>query len=315
MKEKIPVIAIVGPTASGKTGLAVSVAEKFDGEVVSADSMQIYSELSVGTAKPTEEEMRGIPHHMVGFLSVDKDYSVANYVSAASEKIKDIAERGKLPIICGGTGLYIDSLLTNTEFSEIKSDQKLREKFVAFAYEHGNEALYSRLEQIDPETAKLVHPNNVGRVARAIEIFEVTGKTMSEHRRCSHSVPSPYDVCYIGTGFEDRDKLYNRIEHRIDEMLDKGLLDEARFLFEHAGVSTAAQAIGYKEFYRYFTKEITLEEAVVQLKTDTRHYAKRQLTWFRRNGQIEWFCNDNYNDKQALYEAAFKKITGFLEEQ
>lgn len=315
MKEKIPVIAIVGPTASGKTGLAVSVAEKFDGEVVSADSMQIYSELSIGTAKPTEKEMCGIPHHMVGFLSIDKDYSVADYVSTASEIIKDIHERGKLAVICGGTGLYIDSLLTNTEFSEIKSDQKLREELVAFAGEHGNDALYSRLEQIDPETAKLIHPNNVGRVARAIEVFEVTGKTMSEHRRCSHSVPSPYDVCYIGTGFEDRDKLYDRIEHRIDDMMDEGLLDEARFLFEHAGASTAAQAIGYKEFYPYFTGKITPEEAVLQLKTDTRHYAKRQLTWFRRNNKIQWLYNDNYENKKELYEAAFEKITDFLEER
>lgn len=315
MEEKIPVIAIVGPTASGKTELAVSVAERFDGEVISADSMQIYTELEIGTAKPTTEEMRGVPHHMVGFLSIDKDYSVADYVADAAQKIKEVYERGKLPIICGGTGLYVDSLLTNTEFSEIKSDPKLRKELIAFANEHGNEALYAQLEYEDPESAAAIHPNNLGRVVRALEVLKITGIPLSEHKKRSHSVPSPYKVCYIGTGFEDRGKLYQRIEHRIDEMLKEGVLKEARLLFEHGSVSTAAQAIGYKEFYPYLRGEETLEEAVLKLKADTRHYAKRQITWFHRNEEINWFYNDCFESKEALYQAAFDKISGFLEEQ
>lgn len=315
MEEKIPVIAIVGPTASGKTGLAVSTAERFDGEVISADSMQIYSELEIGTAKPTEEEMRGVPHHMVGFLSIDKDYSVANYVEDAAKKIKEVHGRGKLPIICGGTGLYVDSLLTNTEFSEIKSDPKLRAELIAFANEHGSAALYAQLEHEDLESAATIHPNNVGRVVRALEVLKITGIPLCEHKRRSHPAPSPYKVCYIGTGFEDREKLYQRIEHRIDEMLEEGVLKEARLLFEHGGVSTAAQAIGYKEFYPYFRGEESLEKAVLKLKADTRHYAKRQLTWFRRNENINWFYNDCYASKEALYQAVFDRISEFLEEQ
>lgn len=315
MEEKIPVIAVVGPTASGKTGLAVEIAKRFNGEAVSADSMQIYSDLSVGTAKPTEEEMQGVPHHLVGFLSIDKDYSVANYVEDAAAAIKDIYTRGRLPVICGGTGLYVDSLLTNTEFSEIKSDAELRRRLYEYAEENGNDALFSRLEQIDPESAAAIHPNNIVRVVRAIEVFEITGVTMSEHRRRSHLMPTPYKACYIGTGFEDRELLYRRVEHRIDEMLSNGVIEEARLLFEHGGVSTAAQAIGYKEFYPYFEGKATIEEAVLKLKADTRHYAKRQLTWFRRNGNINWFYNDCYENKNALYQAVFEKISDFLEEK
>ena len=314
MKEKIPVIAIVGPTASGKTGLAVSVAERFGGEVISADSMQIYSELEIGTAKPTEKEMCGVPHHMVGFLSIDKDYSVANYVADAAEKIKEVRGRKKLPIICGGTGLYIDSLLTNTEFSDIESDLSIRQELYDFANEHGKEKLYEELEHKDPESAAMIHPNNLGRVVRALEVLKITGIPLCEHKRRSHAAPSPYNVCYIGTGFENRELLYQRIEARIDEMLTEGLIDEARFLFEHESVSTAAQAIGYKEFYPYFCGKATFEEAVSQLKSDTRHYAKRQLTWFRRNKNINWFYNDCYESKKELYQAVFEKISEFLEE-
>lgn len=315
MKEKIPVIAIVGPTASGKTGLAVSVAERFGGEVISADSMQIYSELEIGTAKPTEKEMCGVPHHMVGFLSIDKDYSVANYVADAAEKIKEVRGHKKLPIICGGTGLYIDSLLTNTEFSDIESDLSVRQELYDFANEHGKEKLYEELEHKDPESAAMIHPNNLGRVVRALEVLKITGIPLCEHKRRSHATPSPYNVCYIGTGFENRELLYQRIEARIDEMLTEGLIDEARFLFEHESVSTAAQAIGYKEFYPYFCGKATFEEAVSQLKSDTRHYAKRQLTWFRRNKNINWFYNDCYESKKELYQAVFEKISEFLEEK
>ncbi len=315
MDKKIPIIAVIGPTASGKTGLAVAVAEKFGGEVVSADSMQIYSELTIGTAKPTEKEMRGIPHHLIGFKSVDEEYSVVNYVEDAKKSIDDIYSRGKIPVLCGGTGLYVDSLLSNTEFSEIKSDPAVREKLFEFAKENGNEALFERLLSIDPDSADKTHPNNLLRVVRALEVYEVTGKTISEHQKNSHPYPSIYDVCYIGTNFAERDKLYARIEQRIDEMLKEGVEEEAKFLFEHAGTCTAAQAIGYKEFYPYFLGEMSREEAVDLLKKETRHYAKRQLTWFRRNESINWLCHDEYSDKNALYEAAFEIIKDFLEKK
>lgn len=315
MDKKIPLIAVVGPTASGKTGLAVKIAKKFDGEVVSADSMQIYSELSIGTAKPDEKEMDGIPHHLIGYKSVDDEYSVVNYVEDAKNAIEDIYLRGKLPILCGGTGLYVDSLISNTEFSEIKSDSKVREKLLCFAKENGNEELFKKLCEIDPVSASKTHANNLLRVVRALEVYEVTGKIMSEHQRDSHSAPSNYDVCYIGTNFLDREKLYARIEQRIDEMLNKGVEDEARFLFEHRGTCTAAQAIGYKEFYPYFKAEMSMEDAVSVLKKETRHYAKRQLTWFRRNEKINWLNNDEFENKDELAKAAFEIVKNFLEKK
>ena len=315
MDKKIPLIAVIGPTASGKTGLAVAIAKKFGGEVISADSMQIYKELTVGTAKPTENEMQGIPHHLVGHKSVDEEYSVVDYVAEAKKAISDIYSRGKIPVLCGGTGLYVDSLLSNTEFSEIKSDPDVRKRLFGFAEENGNEALFERLLKIDPDSAAKTYANNLIRVVRALEVYEVTGKTMSEHQKDSHPNPSIYDVCYIGTNFADRERLYERIGQRIDAMLKEGVEDEARFLFEHAGTCTAAQAIGYKEFYPYFRNEMSMDEAVSVLKKETRRYAKRQLTWFRRNNEINWLCMDEFPDKKALYEAAFEIIRNFLEKK
>lgn len=315
MDKKIPVIAVIGPTASGKTGLAVEIAKKIGGEVVSADSMQIYSELTIGTAKPTEEEMEGIKHHLVGHKSIDDEYSVADYVEEAKKAIDDIVLRNKIPVICGGTGLYVDSLLSNTEFSEIKSSPEIREKLFEFAKENGNEALFEKLRIIDSESAAKTHANNLSRVVRAIEVFEVTGKTMSEHQRDSHPVPSAYDVCYIGTNYSEREKLYARIEQRIDEMLTEGVEEEAKFLFEHNGTCTAAQAIGYKEFYPYFRGEMSREDAVSVLKKETRHYAKRQLTWFRRNPKINWLFRDNYSEKQEFVDEALKIVNDFLEKK
>ena len=315
MDKKIPLIAVIGPTASGKTGLAVEIAKKFGGEVVSADSMQIYSELTIGTAKPTEKEMEGVKHHLIGHKSIDEEYSVVDYVEEAKKVITDIFNRGKLPVICGGTGLYVDSLLSNTEFSEIKSDPDVRKKLYDFAEENGNEALFEKLKGIDPESAAKTHANNLIRVVRAMEVYEVTGKTMSEHQKDSHPIPSIYDVCYIGTNFADRDKLYARIEQRIDEMLEEGVEEEAKFLFEHNGTCTAAQAIGYKEFYPYFRGEMSREDAVLVLKKETRHYAKRQITWFKRNENINWLFRDEFSEKKDLNEAAFEIIEKFLEKK
>ena len=315
MNNKIKIIAVIGPTASGKTGLAVEIAKKFGGEVVSADSMQIYSELTIGTAKPTEKEMQGVPHHLVGHKSIDDEYSVVDYVDEAKKIIEEISSRGKIPVLCGGTGLYVDSLLSNTEFSEIKSDPEVRKNLYDFAKNYGNDALFEKLKEIDPVSASKTHANNLIRVVRALEVFEVTGKTMSEHQKDSHPVPSNYDVCYIGTTFADRDKLYQRIEKRIDEMLEEGVEEEARFLFEHNGTCTAAQAIGYKEFYPWFKGEMSREDAISVLKKETRHYAKRQLTWFRRNDKINWLFRDQFSVPEELYKNAFRIIEDFLEKK
>lgn len=303
--EKIKIVAVVGPTASGKTGLAIELAKRFNGEVVSADSMQIYSELSIGTAKPSEEEKQGILHHLMGFLSVNENYSVADYVDDAKKAVADIVSREKIPILCGGTGLYVDSFLQNTQFEEIQSDPTVREKLLRLAEEEGKEQFFERLVRVDPKLAEKLHYNNIGRVLRALEVYELTGKTMSELQEESHSTPSPYDVCYIGVSFDDREKLYDRIEQRVEAMLNEGVLEEARFLFEHANTTTAAQAIGYKEFFPYFRGEISLSEAVEMLKKETRHYAKRQLTWFRRNKEIHWLYRDQYETPEELYSEAF----------
>ncbi len=301
MQEKIRLVAIVGPTASGKTGTAVYVAEKLNGEIISADSMQIYKELSTGTAKPTVEETRNIPHYLIDFKSIYDEYSVADYVNDAKCAIENVFEKGKLPIICGGTGLYVDSLLTGTEFAEIKTDFNVRNELLRYADEHGKEALHDMLKEIDPEIAEKIHFNNVGRVVRAIEVYKSTGKKMSDLQKLSRMAESPYDVCYIGIGFRNREILYSRIEKRIDEMLENGLENEARYLFEHENVGTVSQAIGYKEFYPYFKGEISFEEAVDTLKKETRHYAKRQLTWFGRNKNINWIYADDYKTREDCY--------------
>lgn len=306
--EKKKIIAVVGPTASGKTGLAITLAKRYDGEIISADSMQIYSELSIGTAKPSMEERQGIPHHLMDFLSISENYSVADYVSDAKKVIEDVLRRGKMPILCGGTGLYVDSLLSNTEFTEIQSDPVLRKHLEQIAEEEGKEKFFERLRDIDPQLALKLHYNNLGRVIRALEVYELTGKTMTKLQELSHQTPSPYDVCYIGTNYSDREKLYERIEQRNNRMFKEGVLEEARFLFEHGETCTAAQAIGYKEFYPYFKGEMTLDEAMAVLKKETRHYAKRQLTWFRRNDRINWLCWDDYDSKEELFEKAFEII-------
>ncbi len=313
--EKKKIIAVVGPTASGKTGLAIDLAKKYDGEIISADSMQIYSELSIGTAKPSMDERQGIPHHMMGFLSILQNYSVADYVSDAKKVIEDVIGRGKMPILCGGTGLYVDSLLSNTEFAEIQSDSAIRKRLEQLAEEEGKEKFFERLQAVDPQLSEKLHYNNLGRVIRALEVYELTGKTMTELQELSHQTPSPYDVCYIGTNYSDREKLYERIEHRNNLMLKEGVLEEAKFLFEHGENCTAAQAIGYKEFYPYLKGEITLDEAMDVLKKETRHYAKRQLTWFRRNNKISWLCWDEFNDREALLAKAYDIINTWREHE
>ena len=285
MGENIKVIAVVGPTASGKTALGVRLAERLGGEVVSCDSMQIYRGMKIGTAAPTEEEMRGIPHHMIGFCDPRRNYSAADYVDDASCVIADIADRGKTPVIVGGTGLYLDSLLFIGSFSEAGEDSAIREELFRIASEEGPSALHSMLREIDPEAAEKIHENNVKRVVRAIEVYRLTGKTKTEADREALAPAPRYDATVVALDFKDRTTLYGRIETRVDKMFADGLEDEVRGLLERGELpdsSTAAQAIGYRETAAMIRGVIGRDEAKELIKKNTRNYAKRQLTWFRR---------------------------------
>ncbi len=286
MKEdKIRVIAIAGPTASGKTSLAVTAAKAIGGEVISCDSMQIYRQMEIGTAAPTKEETDGVPHHMVGIVDPLAEFSCADFAAMAKNKIKEIADRGAVPVFCGGTGLYLDSVLKVNDFSEGIKNDELRKSLAEFAEKNGAAALHERLRRADPAAADAIHMNNVRRVIRAIEIFETTGVTKTEWDERSHSAPSPYDSRTVILDFLSRDALYGRCDRRVDAMMEAGLLNEVKNLWENGLLSPerpAYQAIGYKEFIPYFDGEITLADAVSAVKLATRRYAKRQITWFKR---------------------------------
>lgn len=305
MSNLINVVSVVGPTASGKTRLSVELAKKFDGEIISADSMQIYKDMQIATAKPTDEEKCGIVHHLMGFLPVDKTYSVANFVSDAKKFIADIHSRKKLPIIVGGTGLYVDSLLNNINFSEEKRDEKLCEELMQIYQKEGIEKLLSILAEFDPESAnRLSQQVNVKRIIRAIEFYRTTGITISEQNKKSKLVQSPYKAIKIGLNFRDRQKLYDRINKRVDIMMEQGLLEEAREVLSSSLSYTSVKAIGYKELMPYFNNEKTLEECIEKLKMETRRYAKRQITWFKRDTDINWLYADDYSCFEQLYDAA-----------
>ncbi|TQI65848.1 tRNA (adenosine(37)-N6)-dimethylallyltransferase MiaA [Clostridium sp. KNHs216] len=307
-KEKIPVAAVVGPTASGKSRLAVELALSRNGEVISADSMQIYKGMNIGTAKPTAEEMRGVPHHLIDFAPLSQPFSVADYVSLASDCISEVYARGRLPVIAGGTGLYIRSLLQNIRFTENDKDEALRKDLAEKAEKLGVQTLIDELRSFDPASAQRIHPNNLGRVIRAIEIYRTTGVTMTEQLELSRQMPSPYDACIIGLDFQDRQKLYDRINLRVDRMMQEGLLAEAEEILNRPGAQTAMQAIGYKELLPYFRSECSLDEAVESIKRESRRYAKRQLTWFRRDENIHWIMVDEYTDFDGVIEQAFRMI-------
>ena len=298
MSDSISLLVVCGPTASGKTGLAVQLAKLYGGEVVSADSMQLYKGLSIATAKPTADEMQGVKHHLIDFLEPDQPFSVADYVKAARRCIDDIVSRNKLPILCGGTGLYISSLIDNVNFDESAGNSLKRQELRSYAEMFGKHSLWKRLLAVDPESAAAIHENNLNRVIRAIEVYEVTGKTLSQLKAESRQEASPFNACIIGIGFEDRQILYHRIDQRVDIMLENGLVDEVRDFYEKYSPATAYQAIGYKELIPYFNGLITLDEAVDKIKLETRHYAKRQLTWFRRMDNVEWV----YADKVENYK-------------
>ncbi|MBQ3841168.1 MAG: tRNA (adenosine(37)-N6)-dimethylallyltransferase MiaA [Ruminiclostridium sp.] len=294
-------IVVCGPTASGKTALAVDLALEFGGEVVSADSMQIYKGMDIASAKPTEEEKKGVPHHLMDFLEPTTAFSVADYVVMARKVIADIHARGKLPVICGGTGLYINSLIDNIEFDDTGSDPAYRAELKALAEEKGNAYLLEMLAKVDPEAASLLHENNQKRIIRALEVYRLSGRTMTEQKAASRLNPSPYEPCMMMID-HPREVLYERIDRRVDMMIEAGLVEEAREFFTHTDYVTAAQAIGCKELKPYLDGELSLEECVDTLKRETRRYAKRQLTWFKKDSRIEHISAP----KDIQYDKIFK---------
>ena len=312
--NKIPVIAVVGPTASGKTALSINIAKRFSGQVVSADSMQIYEKMNIATAKPTDSEMQGIPHHLIGFQPIDKKFSVAEYVTLAKEYIEKIHSVGDIPVIAGGTGLYVDSLLQNIQFSQEYENTEIRKELTALFDEKGAEFMLGWLREIDPQTAERLHLKDKSRIIRALEIYKSTGKTMTEQKALSKTEPSPYKTLYIGINYRDRNVLYDRINRRVDVMVENGLLVEAKDFYNIPADKTACQAIGYKELAPYFNGEKTLDECLESLKIETRHYAKRQLTWFRKNENINWIYPDDYENHEDMLNGVFKIINEFLKE-
>jgi len=297
------VIVLGGPTATGKTELAVELAHMVDGEVVTADSAQGYRYMDIGTAKPTLEERRGIPHHMIDVVYPDEEFSVAQYKAMAEDAIRDILSRGKVPIVAGGTGLYISALVYNIRFSDTISDWGFRERMKALAEQYGPEYLHERLKEIDPESARRIHPNNVKRVIRALEVFETTGRTITEHQAESRKKPPEFDYLLFGL-IMDRQMLYERIEKRTDLMMEKGLADEVAGLLKmgYSRDLVSMQALGYKEIAAAISGECTMEEAVERTKLGTRRLAKRQITWFKSMEGLKWL------DTQALGKRAMLKI-------
>lgn len=306
LSEKIPLVAVAGPTASGKTALGIALSKHFGGEIVSADSMQIYKGMTIAAAVPTEEERKTSPHHLIEFLEPSVKFSVADYVEIARKTILEIANRNKLPILVGGTGLYINSLVDGIEFTKEKPSEELRKKLEEEFQEKGGEEMLKKLSVFDPQSANRLNASDKRRILRAIEIFETTGITLTRQNELSKIKGSNYNTVMLGITFRDREKLYQRINLRVDKMLDEGLLDEARQA-SNKGV-TAAQAIGHKEFIPYFKGVVSLEEAVEKLKRETRRYAKRQLTWFRRDTRINWLYADEEDVVKKAIEIVERKI-------
>lgn len=300
-----PIICIAGPTASGKTALAVELAKELNGEVVSCDSMQVYKRMDIGTAKPTMEEMQGIPHHMIDVAEPDEDFSVSRYCCLATPIVDDIVARGKTAIIAGGTGLYMDSLMRGNAFAPFPSTG-VREKLEAQADSEGMEAMLSRLSSIDPEAAARLHLSDRKRIIRALEVYLETGQTITEHNRKTQLIPPKYTPLWLGLDFADRAELYRRIDARVDLMLEMGLISEIQDLLA-SGIPpkcTAMQAIGYKEFVSALHGEETIAQAAEEVKKSSRHYAKRQLTWFRRNPKLHWLSRQTGQKNEEILSTA-----------
>ena len=300
---KTPLLIIAGPTATGKSASAVELALHMGGEVVSADSMQVYRGMDIGSAKVTREEMRGVPHHLIDCVDPDETWNVVRFKEQASLAVRDIADRGKLPIVCGGTGFYIQALLYDIDFTQMEENAPLRKRLSDMAAEKGPEAVHALLAQRDPASAAAIHPGNVKRVIRALEFIEESGRSIAAHNAEQREKQSAYrSVFFVLT--MDRAKLYERIDRRVDIMMQQGLLEEVTRLRDMgiARDSTAMQGIGYKQIYGFLEGEYDLEEAVRLIKRDTRHFAKRQLTWFRREKEVLWVDTDRFANREEMWD-------------
>ena len=304
MKEKQPLIILTGPTAVGKTGLSIELAKRIGGEIISADSMQVYRFMDIGSAKIKPDEMKGIPHHLIDVLNPEDEFNVFRFQEMAKEAMQGIYKRGHIPIIAGGTGFYIQALLYDIAFNEEEGASKIRARLEAEAESLGNEALFERLKMLDPESAEIIHPNNTKRLIRALEFYEINGSKISAHNQAEREKESPYDFCYFVLN-DDREKLYARIEQRVDEMLEEGLVGEVQRLKDmgyHRNM-VSMQGLGYKEILAYLEGECSLEDAVYLIKRDTRHFAKRQLTWFRREKEVIWVDKPSFGyDNEKILE-------------
>lgn len=300
------VIVICGPTASGKTGLSIELAKKINGEIVSADSMQIYKEMDIGTAKPTKEEMQGIKHYLIDFVSPEERYSVADYKKDAKKAIEEIIQKGKIPIVVGGTGLYIDSLIYEIEYADIEFDQDYRENLEKRAQKEGLEKLYEDAKKIDPVAIEKISPNDEKRILRILEIYNATGKNKTKQEEESRRTPPKYEYQVYALKWE-RDALYERINKRVDIMIEQGLIEEVKQILQtHKVFPTAMQGIGYKEVVEYIAGDLTKQEMIEKLKRDTRRYSKRQMTWFRKNKQTIWL--DGQADKETNVSIIIKNL-------
>ena len=306
------ILVICGPTASGKTALAVELALRHRGEVVSADSMQIYRRMDIGTAKPTQAEMRGVPHHMLDVADPEEDFSVARYVDMAAKCVDDILSRGRLPILAGGTGLYIDSLLSGRTFAPFQPDSPLRGELEEQLRREGGAAMLARLAQVDPDSAARLHPNDEKRIVRALEVYQSTGKTITQHNLETQAIPPRYDALTLALAFERREDMWSRIDRRVDQMMDQGLVAEVQGLLD-SGVPakcTAMQAIGYKEMAAALLSGGDVRSAAEEIQLRSRQYAKRQLTWFKRNKAARWLLWGREPD----FAAALQTSTEYMEE-
>ena len=308
MKKK-PLIILTGPTAVGKTKASIGLAKAVDGEIISADSMQVYRHMDIGSAKIKPEEMEGIPHHLIDVLEPDDEFHVVKFQQLAKKAMREIWERGHIPIVTGGTGFYIQALLYDIDFDENEKEDACRKELEAYAREHGAEALHEKLALVDPASAEMIHPNNIKRVIRALEFYEQTGKRISEHNETQRQRESPYAFAYFVLT-DDRAHLYERINRRVDQMIEEGLVNEVQALKDKGYTKqlVSMQGLGYKEILDYLDGNCTLEEAIYTIKRDTRHFAKRQLTWFRRERDVIWI------DKSIVGRDEDKLITFMLDQ-
>lgn len=306
---KKPLIILTGPTAVGKTDLSIRLARELNGEIISADSMQVYKKMDIGTAKIKKEEMQGIPHYLVDVLDPAQDFNVVVFQEMAKKAMEEICRRGKVPIVVGGTGFYIQALLYDIDFSEHDSGEEYRAYLQKIGEERGNRYLHDMLCEVDEEYAKTVHANNTKKVIRALEYYKETGQKLSAHNREQREKESPYEAVYLVLN-DDRKRLYQRIDQRVDAMIREGLEEEVRSLVAQGYTKNmvSMQGLGYKEFFDYFDNKISLEEVIALIKRDTRHFAKRQLTWFRREKNVVWFDKSRYTSAKELFEDIIKCI-------